>query len=256
MQINAPEFGVTASPGQLVKNAMVTHARQDSFRSTGDAALVGCTSRDLLGRLDPAYRNLAHRDHYQPLVEKDGYFNQQYAAAEITQVLVQDCLLYSPDTQMQGIFMADGFVRYLMLIDNDIITASEHKITVCALDGVIKGNKDATGTPVLVNLVGLRIGGGLRDRPRIKILSFDGDDQYTRSDLIVHEEPRFVLDERETFDDNTIHLEGFDLEAFRHAAKQVKSHDECTNDPRGANAMCVDFWALAQQYGTPVRRYL
>lgn len=265
--VNIPNVGMEIPHEHRVEGQSVTYAMQDSFRLLGSCALVDSASRDLAGRKDRIEREqrkqppqsgldqAAHRDHIQIIrPPAHGQYNQQFAAAGIEQVLIQNCLLYSPDTKMQGIFASDGFIRYAMFIDNEIVTSSEHKISVCAFDGVIKGNTDANGNPVHVNLTGLRIAGGLEGKPLIKIMSFaDPEDYYARADQIVHEEAKYYTDERETFDDNTIHLEGFDRQAFRAAARQVASHD-CDGKARGAVAMCHDFHALAQQYGTPVKR--
>ncbi len=258
---NIPKFGMIAGVGEHVVGHAINYAQEDSFRVVEGCVLEACISRDLAGRNDQVLAARGHRDHVQP-IPQDGeyingrfvhYWNQQYAAAEIQNLMINNCLFHSPDTMMQGIFQGDGFIRYPVITDNEINTASEHKISICALDGVVAGNVDASGRPVQVVLTGLKIAGGLPGRQLIKIMGFKHD-QYADAKSIIKEDPEYWTDERTQFDRNTIHLDDFDLQAFRKAARAVESH--CENVPRGANAMCVDFWDLAQQYGKQVRRYV
>lgn len=250
-----PEIGKMLNDAETLEGYRVFHARQDSYRAIGStASLVGCVSIDTASISDTALSTAGHRDHCQPIPpQPEGCFNQQFAAAEIEALQIDGCTFYSPWSSMQGVFCLDGFIRYGIITNNSITTASQHKIAVVVMDGVIANNLDDRDRPVPVALYPLKIAGKLPGKPIIRIVSFvDDRDAYQPAKNIVKDGLEHVTDHRFDLPDDHICLENFDREAFRDAAMGVESH--CDVVPRGAVAMCEDFYDLALQYGTVIKK--
>lgn len=249
-----PEIGLTLSNFDRVDNGLVDKFYQDGIRVVGDGvAVVGMTVVDLASLVNRELAGDAHRDGLQVVPGVDDLFNQQYAGAEIIDLLVERCTFLSPWSKQQPIYFGDGLCRRPTIIDNRMFTGSDHEITIAALGGCISGNW-ANGRLAKVKLKGLRISGRTKDLPSIKILSFtDENDVYVPSRDIVHDSPSCVTDERGKIraKDDAIYLENFCLKGYREAAQYVVSHVE--GKPCGANAMCVDFHKVALQFG---KRYL
>ena len=250
-----PEIGKTLNDAENLEGHRVFYALQDSYRMTGSSgALIDCVSMDIASITNTDLAKAGHRDHCQPIPPQPvGCFNQQFAAAEIEALRIDGCTFYSPWSQMQGVFSLDGFIRYGIITNNSITTASQHKIAVVVMDGMIANNLDDRGIPVPVALYPLKIAGKLPGRPIIRIVSFmDDHDVYQPASMIVRDGLDYVTDHRFDLPDDQICLENFDLQAFRHAAMGVESH--CEGMPRGAVAMCGDFYDLAFQYGKVIEK--
>lgn len=250
-----PIIGKTVNDTEHLQGHRVFHAQQDSYRMTGNTgALLGCVSIDTAAITNTDLAKAGHRDHCQPIPpQPPGCFNQQFAAAEIEALQIDGCTFYSPWSQMQGVFSLDGFIRYAIIANNSITTASQHKIAVVVMDGLIANNLDDRGWPVPVALYPIKIAGKLPGRPIIRVVSFvDDHDAYQPAQNIVRDGLEQVTDHRFDLPADQICLENFDLQAFRAAAMQVEAH--CEGVPRGALAMCGDFYDLALRYGKVVRR--
>ena len=288
-----PEIGLQVTDGladscSTAVMEKVFYAKQDSFRCLSDhSVLRACTSIDHAALVDlTEYENgltlkdLAHRDHVQGIAEVEGFFNQQYAAAWLESWIVEGCVFYSPWSKMQGIFMGDGFVRHATMTDNVIETGSQHKISICAMNGTFRNNVDASGWPVDVHLTELRIAGGGLKRIPIKVVSFtDERDCFAPATSMIADactsSPR-VIDDRTSLPDDYICLADFDLRGYRAAAMAVASHTHVIEElvmrkgvvpgrsdmprprfngkPRGWRPMCEDFYDLALQFGRQVER--
>lgn len=251
-----PDIGKTLREAEILEGYRVFHARQDSYRMTGKTgSLLRCVSIDTAAIMNTDLATEGHRDHCQPIPPQPlGCFNQQFAGAEIEALQIDGCTFYSPWSQMQGVFSLDGFIRYGIITNNSITTASQHKIAVVIMDGIIANNIDDRGRPVPVALYPLKIAGKLAGRPIIRVVSFTDDrDVYQPAKNIVRDGVEQVTDHRFDLPDDQVCLEDFDLQAFRIAAMRVESH--CEGVPRGALAMCGDFYDLALQYGKVVVRH-
>lgn len=249
-----PKVGVDSGAvcdGHLI-NQKVMLAEEDSFRLLRSVRLLGSVSVDFASWMDEALRGVAHRDHVQLI---PGEFNRQYAAACLELVTVAECTLFSPWSKMQGIFMSDGFVRHAEIVGNVIETGSDHKISICAMSGMIAGNVDAKGWPVPVQLNDLRIAGGGLKRVPIKVVSFKDDRDYFEHPKEIVQDGSVVTDDRTSLPDDCICLEDFDLTAYWAATQEVETHvgGDMTK-PRGWKPMCEDFYDLALQYGRQVDR--
>ena len=254
-QPDYPKIGYSVTDeDHHIEFVKVYEAKSDSFRITADVShLDGCHSSDNAALFDPTLRKLAHRDHKQ-LIPKDYGFNQQYAGAYISYCAITNCKMYSPWSQMQGIFASDGFVKNFIATNNIIETASAHKISLCLLDGEIHGNTDDKGNPLEITLNGLRIGGGIAGEMPMKIVSFaDECLEFKPWDEIVLDDS-IVKDNRTSMPDNWICLENFrDYEGFREQARRLPSHDD-DGKPLGAVAQSKLFKNLALNFGEQVEK--
>ena len=253
--MDIPKIGKTVNDGENLEGSRIFHASADSYRTDARrSSLIGCVSIDTASMMHPELATEGHRDHLQPIPpQPKGCFNQQFAGAEIEALRVDSCTFYSPWSHMQGIFALDGFIRYAIITHNSITTASEHKIAVAVMDGMIAGNVDDRGRPVPVGLYGLKIAGKLPGRPIIRIVSFAEDHNvYRPAKDIVRDGLAHVTDHRFDLKDDEINLENFRLDAYREAARNVVSHVK--GQPRGGVAMCCDFYDLALNYGTQINK--
>jgi len=105
------------------------------------------------------FANLGHRDAIQLIPPtQDGI--DQFAGAVLEDLTIQDNII-SSSAKLQGIFSTDGAFRNLKIINNQIYTAGEHKISILGmLSGEITGNCDLEGCGLDIKIQPLRLGGG------------------------------------------------------------------------------------------------
>lgn len=233
-------IGYQAKANEAIEHKRAFKVTQDSFRILGDnAATNHCTSIDAGAFQDSALATEGHRDHLQIIPSIEGLSNQQFATAEITACRIANNVFYSPWSHMQGIFISDGVIRYPIITDNTIQTASEHKITICCFDGLIKNNVDENGYLVPIELNPIRIGGGCN----VHVMSFlSSNDVYRPTEDIVRDNTlEHVTDNRFSPVRNCTNLYNFDLKGFREAAKLVQ---------KGSGQQMAEVFAeLAMQFG-------
>lgn len=252
------KYALEVGSHSVVDNFLFSGFTEDGVRLSGSGIeLTGSTFVDSASLIDPSLADDAHRDHAQALkAQGEGFWNQQYAAGEISDLTVKDCRFVSPWSLCQPLSVFDGFIRRANIEDNHIFTASDHEISIAVMGGWIANNR-ALGRPAKIRLLPVRIGGGLEGQPEIKILSFaDDNDVYVPANMMTDD--RNFTDERGKIeDDGTVYLENFCLSGFREAALGVASHVAEGDGPsvgRGANAMCADFRELALNYGVIHKR--
>lgn len=129
----------------------------DGLRVEGShTRVIGCTF------YDHSTSQEAHNDAIQLLPKYPNFYNTQYAAAEIEDVLLSGNQISAPRSKQQGIFASDGLFFEVNILNNTIRTESQHKVTINGLvSGCISGNTNGQGMPVDVVLNPLRIGGAV-----------------------------------------------------------------------------------------------
>ena len=134
-----------------LENKIISGFEEDAIRIIGNNAYINKVSI-----IDTAHTDAAHRDAIQIIPPHKG-LNLQFAAAKTNHVTISNCTIFSQG-KLQGIFCSDGLIGSAYIVDNQIQTDSEHKITLNGLlGGVIERNIDANGKPVPVVLNNLRI---------------------------------------------------------------------------------------------------
>ena len=233
-------LGYIVKDNEHLENKHVFRVTQDSFRIVGNgASITNCVSIDAGSLQDSSLAAEHHRDKCQLVPTVDGLYNQQYAGAEITTCRISNNVFYSPWSQMQGIFISDGFIRFPIIQNNTIQTASQHKITLCCIDGLIVGNTDELGNLVPIELNKLRIGGGCN----VHVMTFKGpDDNYRPAiDIVRDDTLEHVTDNRFTPHKGCTNLYEFDLQGFREEAMRVQNGK--------GQEMADKFAEIAMDYG-------
>lgn len=207
---------------------------QDVIKITEDNATVtDLTVRD--GRPD-ALLNDHHVDAIQLIpVRKDGTQNTQMAGAVQKGVTVTGCDVRS-EGKLQLVFCSDGLQENITIEDNVLETKSEHFISVPAISGTIKNNRDSQGSFVPITLRRARVGGNSDGLMNVYLATIKGM-EYQR-DIVKDETLDHVTDLRFTDSPRRgdVDLYDFDMAAY---TRRMGSRQHTPDEMR----------AIALQYG-------
>ena len=168
-----------------------------------------------------------HRDFIQ-LIPK-GRTWSQFALGSLTDVLIADNFCYSTG-KLQGIFASDGLFYELQIINNTIVTNSDHLITI---NGVISGVFIGNNSPLLA--MPARIGGRPEGFNNVWVNSFKKNDyQKLQGDVIDRR--------RDHIHDDDIHLNNFDLDGFYKTVSGLIL-------PNSVNKYCATLQQVALDHG-------
>jgi len=200
----------------MIRNATTTIVR-DGFDLSGRGFIYHATPYDdviqTLGsnlsvtdvRInDDSCSMVAHRDGIQ-LIPKESEPNSQYCGALAHNITIENIIIWS-NGGLQGIFASDGGFVNLTLKDIDVVTESDHKVTIAGmLSGVVQD------VVCEVNLEPMRIGG---NHPRAFTVGSFKDHRYKSANII---NSPLVEDNRSTGE-----IKNFDLNLFRKISRRVE----------------------------------
>lgn len=208
----------------IIKNELLCR------QSSGDVLVINepLSIVDSCTLLDNAPDDEAHQDAIQLIPpSRKGVFNLQFAGALLRHVGIANNIIHSTG-QLQGIFCSDGLLADIIVLDNLICTASQHKVSLGGLlSGKVANNQDCTGL-CRVQLDPLRIGGNITGR-NVWVVGFSNADalDYDPLDAIcLDDDLGHVFDYRRGHAaprNGDCYLTDFDYDAFYDAASN-KQH--------------------------------
>jgi hypothetical protein len=198
---------------------------------------------------DPCPSNKPHEDFIQPIPKEASIQRSQYAAALLDGLIISGVYMESTGLR-QGVFAGDGLFRNLFIQGCVISTNSQHEISINGLlDGWIGDNLRPDGSPCIVRLGSLRIGGKPKGGVNLRVLSFASNDYcYAPADEIVDGNalPCLVDTRSIPVSPNDEYLRNFDVDGFKEATVLMPA-------PRNVDEHCRQLQALAKQFGDLVR---
>jgi hypothetical protein len=159
--------------------------------------------------------NVPHKGHI------DGIqlipMNDWFALGKLEHIRLRNNHILSK-ANLQGICGFDGIFSRIIITENEIKTTSIHKITINGmLDGMIRGNVDNEGKPIVTTLNPARIGGG----NNLWVMSFRDTYKYEE----IKGDPRYINDKRQDTKRKGWLLYDFPLMEFRRQFRLKMSTD-------------------------------
>lgn len=171
---------------------------------------------------DTSTSSKAHRDAIQIIPKSSKHPRWHYMGGLISNIAITNNIVIAPESKLQGIFSSDGMIKNITVLNNFIATKSDHEITLYGvINGAFRKNISAIGTPSVIRLCPLRIGGGKFGE--LFIMSFKQQrfnyKKVRSRDKIID----YRFEEREDYEAE--YLYNFDLEAFQRDAIKVQDKD-------------------------------
>ncbi len=169
------------------------------------------------------FTKLAHRDAFQLIPQDSDNISRawsQFAGAKLSNITMENISIHS-NGSLQGIFSSDGAFENLNFKNISVDTQSAHQIAIL---GMLSGTLDLTntsGTPVEVNLLPLRLGGGRN----VYIKSFSSGSSYQYGNIDKGSSNANINDNRQLESKRGTYYTNFDMDNFIQLIKSQPKTD-------------------------------